>query len=287
MHPSIRKSQLQRHIEDVSNKRLSVESFFDILFGKKKDTPPPAIKETKTIQELIEKIKGSEVCSVHTVCDSFDHYYDSLNDLETMLLDAIDKNIKRVTSWLTFFISNKHNVAKNYDKIIQLGKYDYKVSTIKGMRFFKSKHYISAIYNTNNWDGIEDESNNVDAIDVMPKELQFVLHFEDMDFFLLNTENKEHNTITLDDSHKEKLIGILEKLEHKLASLAPEADKLRDLFYEAEGVFCKLAEQAGVSDVIYNHDYIGFGGSTHQGLGYLYEVRMGFAKDIIKEIKIK
>lgn len=277
MEPGYRKLVLENHIDAVNKNTLSLEGFFDFLFGKKKEEKP-----VKTIPELIEKIKNGK-CTIHTNHKDFKEYIKCLEDLEGNVLDSIERNIKRVSEFLNFFIHQKENVIKNQDKVIKLGKYTYKVHIVKGYPVFKTDFYLADVGIRNSNDHIED----TDELDEDILELlKIPTHLEDLDFFIgISHNSKDKQELTIGENEKEILIKTLEKLDHTLTRLQPECSKLQELFITTEKSFIDTLKKLGAPSEVYKDEYVGFGGSMHQGLGYLYEVNRGFVEDIIKEIK--
>ena len=132
--------------------------------------------------------------------------------------------------------------------------------------------------------------NHIDDIDELDEDIITLLkipgYLEDLDFFIgINHHSKDKQELAVGEDEKEVLIKTLEKLDQALIKLQPECEKLQELFIIAEKTFVDILKKLDTPSEIYQDEYVGFGGSMYQGLGYLYEVKWGFVEDIIKEIK--
>ena len=280
----IRKRNLIKKIELVNNNSLSLEGFFSFLF---KDNKEP-VKNELSLHELIEKIKEGTDISIHSQFKNFHNYYRSLEDLEGPLLNFIEKNIARVTKYLEFFHRHKENIDKYLEEAKKLGAagqlgINSKDNKGRNRIIFKSKYYIGYFTQSNNNDHLETEGLNQKQLDI----LKYPTYLIDVDFIMLiNIDNKEKISFELADNEKSKLLLILNKISNKLKNLKKQEQSLNLLFLETAKEYAEVLINLNTPDIILENEYHGFGGSMHQGLGYLYEIRSGFEKDLKEEIKV-
>ncbi len=282
---NVRKQYLNNQVDLVNSGELSLEGFFDFLFGKKKEE-----KKKPNLGNLIFELEKAEKVSIDTQFKSFQNYYKSLVDLEGPLLDFQEKNLRRVTDFLELHNKYRDKIGEHLDEAVKLGSPDTVAKKGPKGYFFKSKYYLATFISRNNEPTDFEEYHDTEYD--FSKEQKNVLSYPsalcDTDFsFLHTTDSKENITVEINETEKNKLIEILKRINNRLPQIKEKAAKLRKLIEEVNEDYVRntLAKHSIDKDII-DDEYAGFGGSMHQGMGYLYEIELGLEKDLYKEIKL-
>lgn len=276
-----RKLLLDEQIELFNNKKISTEGFFDFLFGKKKEVK---VKD-KTIDDLIELVDNNESIKIKTESKDFNEYINILEDLEENVFVFYDKNIDRVTKFLNLFLQHKENISDFKKESEKLGKLEISIVKIKDDSFYKSKFHSAHVLSYNSNDHLYDS--DIELTSKQKGIMEFPVYLEDIDFpFIVNVNTSEEKVIILDETQRKKLSDVLNKLKNKLIHLKPNALKLRDLFSKTEDTYIQVLKNLNFPSDFIEDDYVGFGGSMYQGLGYIYEIERGIESDLSKEITL-
>jgi hypothetical protein len=273
-----RKISLEEKILNLNNSEISLEGFFDFLFS---DNKSKIKSEHIKIEELIKEIENNKddfKIEISCYFNNSDKYIHSLEDLNTKVLPIIDKNIIRVTSFLKTF----NGLNTNLEKIRKIGEFkDSKI--INNRKVIKTNYFIAPISISNHFDYTDFSSNSQ-----VKKLFECAESLEDIDFFYnINNDSKELIKNILDKSKHLKLINVLTQIDKNIKNMQKNVTELKNLFVEKDNEFKKELINSGLEkSMVMDSEYLGFGGSMHQGLGYLYEVEKGFEKDIIKTIKV-
>lgn len=103
--------------------------------------------------------------------------------------------------------------------------------------------------------------------------------------FKISFEDSKEVKIINNYNQRKKLSSILNKIKNKLIHLKPKALKLTDLFSKTEKSYIQVLKNLNFPSEFIEDEYVGFGGSMYQGLGYLYHIEFSIEKELAEEIK--
>lgn len=285
-HQKQRKSLISKQIDLVNSGNLSLEGFFDLFKTKKKKEDEVKIID---LDSFIDNLENTENISIKTQFSDFDSYYNTLKDLEGPVLDFLDKNIQRVSKYLNLFSKYKGDVVNHLTELEKSGAFNLANAKNKsGSLVFKTKYHMALALQSNSNDVSELEFNySVEFTEDQKEFLKTTEYLIDIDFInLYNVDNKENITIKITADEKVNLVKVLKKISAKLKNLKKKATELEVLFYDTMKLYLKLLKDINLDDDVIKDDYISFGGSVYQGLGYLYDIKEGYNRDFQKEIKL-
>lgn len=285
-HQKQRKSLISKQINLVNSGNLSLEGFFDLFKTKKKKEDEVKIID---LDSFIDNLENTENISIKTQFSDFDSYYNTLKDLEGPVLDFLDKNIQRVSKYLNLFSKYKGDVVNHLAELEKSGAFNLANAKNKsGSLVFKTKYHMALALQSNSNDVSELEFNySVEFTEDQKEFLKTTEYLIDIDFInLYNVDNKENITIKITADEKVNLVKVLKKISAKLKNLKKKATELEVLFYDTMKLYLKLLKDINLDDDVIKDDYISFGGSVYQGLGYLYDIKEGYNRDFQKEIKL-
>lgn len=285
-HQRQRKSLVSKQINLVNNGNLSLEGFFDLFKSKKKKEDEDKIID---LDSFIDNLENSENVTIKTQFNDFNSYYDTLKDFEGPVLDFLDKNIQRVSKYLDLFSKYKGGIVNHLTELEKAGAFNLANAKNKsGLPVFKTKYYMALALQSNSNDVSELEVDyGIEFTEEQKEFLKTTEYLIDIDFInLYNVDNKENITIKITTDEKVNLAKVLKKISIKLKNLKKKATELEALFYDTMKLYLKILKDINLDDNVIKDDYISFGGSVYQGLGYLYDIKEGYNKDLQKEIKL-
>lgn len=280
-NPEARKLLINSKINQFNNDDISLEGFFDFLFGKKKE-----VEVKRNIDSILEYVKNSTDVKIESQFKDFDDYIKVLEDLVDNVLTDYNRNIDRVTKFLNFFLQHREKIINFKSELKKLGDFNISTVKVKDRILYKSRYHSSAAIG--GYTGLDNL--DIDLKELSEEQLDFLKFLEnlvDIDLlFVINVETFSRSKITLDETQTKTLEKVLIELQKKLPNAQSKASKLQELFQKSEKTYREILEHLSFPEgVTKDNDYIGFGAFMYQNLGYLYEIEYGIEFDLNKEIK--